>query len=109
MPELWIPGTAEPSSEALVERILSQIERFAREQPGGEVQVEVELRDGSVIALESILSEPGYGFVTLRPHSRRAEEIVVPVGAIARLRLAPPEQHPPFGFSKPGTDSPAGN
>jgi hypothetical protein len=101
MPELWIPGSAEPSSEALVERLLKQIERFGREQPAGEVQVEVELRDGSVIALESILSEPGFGFVTLRPHSRRTEEIVVPIGAIARLRLAPPEQHPPFGFSSP--------
>ena len=109
MPELWIPGTAEPSSEALVERILSQIERFAQEQPGGEVQVEIELRDGSVIALESILPEPGFGFVTLRPHSRRSEEIVVPVGAIARLRLAPPEQHPPFGFSKPSPARPTAN
>jgi len=101
VPELWIPGSAEPSSEALVERILRQIERFAKDQPGGEVQVEVELRDGSVIALESILPDPGFGFVTLRPHSRRPEEVVIPIGAISRLRLAPPEQHPPFGFSKP--------
>jgi hypothetical protein len=107
MPELWIPGSAEPSSDALVERLLKQIERFGSEQPGGEVQVEIELRDGSVIALESILSEPGFGFVTLRPHSRRSEEIVVPIGAIARLRLSPPEQHPPFGFSSSGTAPPA--
>ena len=100
MPELWVPGSAEASSDALVERVLGQIERFAKEL-GGQVQVEIELRDGSVIPLESILAEPGYGFITLRPHSRRREEIVVPVGAIARLQLGLSEQHPPFGFSKP--------
>ncbi len=100
MPELWVPGSAEASSDALVERVLRQIERFAKEL-GGEVQVEIELRDGSVIPLESILADPGYGFITLRPHGRRKEEVVVPVGAIARLQLGLPEQHPPFGFSKP--------
>jgi len=101
VPELWIPGSAEPSIEDFVARILEQIARFAKETPGGEVQVELELRDGSVVPLESILAEPGFGFVTLRPHSNRKEEIVIPVGAIARLRLSPPEEHPPFGFSKP--------
>ena len=101
MPELWIPGVGEPSIEGFVDRVLKQIARFAAEVPGGEAQVEVELRDGSVIPLESIVPEPGFGFLTLRPHSRRKEEIVVPVGAIARLRFSPPEEHPPFGFSKP--------
>ena len=99
MPELWVPGSAEASSDALVERLVGQIARFAKEQPGGEAQVEVELRDGSTIPLESILPEPGFGFITLRPHGSRPEEIVVPVGAIARIRVGPPEQHPPFGFS----------
>jgi hypothetical protein len=99
MPELWVPGAAEPSNEAFVERLHAQIERFAQTLPGGEAQVEIELRDGSVLPLQSILPEPGFGFVTLRPHSPRAEEVVIPVGAIARLQLGPPEQHPPFGFS----------
>lgn len=101
MPELWIPGSAEPSIDAFVERLHRHIERFATEV-GGEAQVEIELRDGSLLPLESILPEPGFGFVTLRPHSRRKEEIVIPVGAIMRIRLSPPEAHPPFGFSKPG-------
>jgi len=101
VPELWVPGAAEPSIDAFVDRLLKQIERFASELPGGEAQVEVELRDGSVIPLESIVPEPGFGFVTLRPHSRRKEEVVVPIGAIARFRFGPPEEHPPFGFSKP--------
>jgi len=91
-----------PSIEDFVERVHRQIERFAKESPGGEAQVELELHDGSLLPLESILPEPGFGFVTLRPHGRRKEEIVIPVGAIARLRLSPPEEHPPFGFSKPG-------
>jgi hypothetical protein len=72
--------------------------------PGGEAQVEVELGDGSLLPLESIIPEPGFGFVTLRPHSRRREEIVIPVSAISRLRLSPPEEHQPFGFSKLGGD-----
>ncbi len=101
MPELWVPGAAEPSIEAFVERLHRHIERFATEVAGGEAQVEVELRDGSVLPLESILPEPGFGFVTLRPHSRHREEIVVPIGAITRIRMSPPEAHPPFGFSKP--------
>ena len=100
MPELWVPGSAEASSDALVERLVGQIARFAKEQPGGEAQVEVELRDGSTIPLESILPEPGYGFVTLRPHGDD-EELIVPVSTIARIRVAPSERHPPFGFSGP--------
>ena len=104
MPELWVPGAAEPSIDAFVERIHGQIERFARGLPGGDAQVEIELRDGSMLPLESILPEPGFGFITLRPHAPQQEEIVIPIGAIVRLRLAPPEQHPPFGFSKPHSD-----
>jgi hypothetical protein len=103
MPELWVPGAAEASSDAFVGRLHAQIERFAKALPGGEAQVEIELRDGSVLPLESILPEPGFGFVTLRPHSSATQEIVIPIGAIARLQLGPPEQHPPFGFSGPAS------
>jgi len=101
MPELWVPGAAEPPIDAFVQRLHDQIERFAKTLPGGEAQVEIELRDGSVLPLESILPEPGFGFVTLRPHAPTTQEVVIPIGAIARLQLGPPEQHPPFGFSKP--------
>lgn len=104
MPELWVPGVAEPSSQAFIERLHAQIDRFAKELPGGEAQVEIELRDGSVLPLESILPEPGFGFVTLRPHSGKAAEVVIPIGAIARLQLGPPEEHPPFGFSRSAPD-----
>jgi hypothetical protein len=91
-----------PSIEEFVERLHKQIARYAAGVPGGEAEVEIELHDGSVFPLESILPEPGFGFVTLRPHSERSEEIVIPIGSIVRLRLGPPERHPPFGFSRPG-------
>ena len=85
-----------------VERVLRPDRRGSRRSSrAARHRSRVELRDGSVIPLESILPEPGFGFVTLRPHTAPGEEIVVPVGAIARLSLAPPERHPPFGFSKP--------
>jgi hypothetical protein len=101
-PEVWVPGSAEPSLDDFVQRLLAHIERFAKEQAGGEATVEVELRDGSTFPVLSIMPEPGYGFVTLAPHreGEEPEELVVPVGAIARIRLSKPEQHPPFGFSR---------
>jgi hypothetical protein len=51
--------------------------------------------------LVSIAEEPGYGFVTLTPwrEDEQAEEMIVPVGAIAAVRLTPMEEHPPFGFA----------
>lgn len=98
MPDLWIPGSAEASVDALVAKLHQQIERFAAAQPGKEAQVEIELQNGTTLPLESILAEPGYGFVTLRPHGDD-EELIVPVSTIVRIRVAPSEQHPPFGFS----------
>jgi hypothetical protein len=102
MPELWVPGAAEPSIEAFVQSLHKHIQRFAIERAGGDAAVEVELRDGSVLQLESILPEPGFGFVTLCPHRAEgdgAEEVVVPVSGIARLRLSVTEERPPFGFA----------
>ena len=106
MPELWTPGAAEPSIEEFVERLHRHIERFARERGEGQAAVEVELRDGSVLGVASISPEPGYGFVTLSPHAEDGEgpeEIVLPVGSIARIRLSSPHERPPFGFSTPGS------
>ena len=106
MPQLWVPGAAEPSMADFVERLHSHIERFAKEVAGGDASVEVELHDGSALRLESILPEPGYGFITLRPQAEDGgpEELIVQVGAIVRIRLGTPEpEQPPFGFTKPST------
>ncbi len=99
MPELWLPGGAGGSVEELIERLHRQIAEF-----GKSTVVELELRDGSVFVLEAIKAEPGLGFVTLCPHPEEGDprrEVVVPVGAIARITLGPPEQRPGFGFSVP--------
>ena len=102
-PGIWVPGAPHPSLEDFVTRLNSHIERFARERADGQAAVEIELRDGSVHRLVSIDEEPGYGFVTLSPwrEDGQAEEMIVPVGAIAAVRLTPMEEHPPFGFAQP--------
>jgi hypothetical protein len=52
--------------------------------------------------VRALSSEPGFGFVTLCPHAEDgAEEWIVPVGAVARIRLQPAAEEEPFGFSLP--------
>jgi hypothetical protein len=99
MPDLWVPGSGE-NVEVFVTRLHQQIERFAAAQQDNAAQVEIELPNQAVLPLESILAEPGYGFVTLRPHGLN-EELIIPVGSIARITIGPQRQHPPFGFSGP--------
>ncbi len=84
-------------------RVHQRVEAFAKEQEGGQAAVSVELGDGSVHRLLTIRAEPGYGFVTLCPWREDGgpEEMIVPVGAIARITLSPLEEHPPFGFGPP--------
>lgn len=98
MPELWVPGVAEPSLDDFVQRLHVCIER-----QGENVVVTAELRDGSQLELISISPEPGYGFITLRPHpdGEAPSEVIIPVGAIAQIRLHAPEERPQFGFSLP--------
>jgi hypothetical protein len=103
MPELWVPGVAEPSLDDFVARLHKHVERFARERAGGEATVAIELRDGSSFQLLSIAPEPGYGFITLWPYREDGdvEELIVPVGSIARITISRREEHPPFGFAAP--------
>lgn len=100
---IWIPGAPQPSLDDFVARLNKHIERFARERGEGQAAVEIELRDGALHRLVSIAPEPGYGFVTLVPYREDggAEELIVPVGIIAAIRLTPMEEHPPFGFAAP--------
>ena len=99
MSELWLPGMSGPLDE-LVSRIQLRIEAFAAEQ--GAARVDVELRDGSSVTVRRLSSEPGAGFLTLCPHTEDgAEEWIVPVGAVSRIRLSQVEKEEPFGFSLP--------
>ena len=100
MPELWTPGMQVAPLDELVDRLHRQIRAF-----GDDIAVEIELHDGARYELESVTAEPGFGFVTLRPHPEPGDppfEVIVPVGSITRITLSPPEaKRPGFGFSLP--------
>jgi hypothetical protein len=89
--------------EDLVGRIHRRIEAFASEHGLERAMVEVELADGSLLRLESISAEPGYGFLTLVPHSDGGDpqELIVPIGSIRQLTLSRAEPASPIGFSLP--------
>jgi hypothetical protein len=96
-PELWVPGAAEPSLDDFVERVHRQIERYTTTHDAERSHVELELADGERFALESLSSEPGYGFLTLSTHDAR--QLIVPVGAIRRITLGPADEHERPGFA----------
>ena len=103
MSELWIPGGALDIDD-FVRRIHQQIARFAEAHALEQAMVEVELRDGSRHILDTISPEPGYGFVTLRPHAAdndEQQELVVPLASVTQIRISPAEKEPQFGFALP--------
>jgi hypothetical protein len=89
--------------EELVSRIHRRIEAFKETYSVDEVEVRVELFDGSLHRLVSISDDPGFGFVTLCPHGDEGEpeELIVPLGAIRQLRLSRAEPEQQVGFSIP--------
>ena len=102
MSELWLPGS--PSADDFVARVHRQIERFSETHGLKTTKVEVELRDGALLVLDTISPEPGYGFVTLAPHPEAAderEELIVPLASITKIRISPAEEEPHFGFAIP--------
>jgi hypothetical protein len=107
MSQPWLPGGA--SLDDFVSRVQQQIARYAETQGLAQARVEVELRDGARHVLDTISAEPGYGFVTLRPHATEGEErreVIVPVDSVARITISPAEEEPQFGFTGP-QDGPA--
>jgi hypothetical protein len=102
VPDLWIPGTTGPLND-LVSRIHRRIESFANEHGLEQAMVEVELTDGALLRLASISAEPGYGFLTLVPHSEDGEprELIVPIGSVRQLTLSRAEPASPIGFALP--------
>jgi len=104
MPELWTPGMAGPLDE-LVERIHRRIKQFATEH-GVEAMVEAELADGSLHRLKSVSPEPGFGFVTLDPHTdTKLQVLIVPIGAIRQLTITEAEPERRIGFSLPSENA----
>jgi hypothetical protein len=105
VPELWIPGAAEPSLDDFVARVLEQIERYTTSHGAERSEVQVVLGEGERVTLQSLSPQPGYGFVTLTVHpedDRDPEQMIVPVNAIRRIALGPAEaDRARFGFSLP--------
>jgi hypothetical protein len=97
-PELWVPGAAEPSLDDLVTRIHRQIEQYTATHTADRSHVEVELADGERLSLQSLSSEPGYGFLTL---TVGADQMIVPVGSIRRITLGPADEDRKPGFALP--------
>jgi len=98
-PDLWVPGAAEPSLEDFVIRVHRQIEQYTATHSAERSHVEVELWDGERLALQSISSEPGYGFLTLTVPD--GNQLIVPIGAIRRITLGPADEDRKPGFALP--------
>ena len=105
MPELWVPGAAEPSLDDFVARLHKRIQEYADEHGLRNAAVEIELVDGAALWVQRISPEPGYGFVTLRPHPEDGgtdADVIVPVGSIRRITIAAAEERRSrLGFSLP--------
>jgi hypothetical protein len=101
VPEVWVPGAAGPLDD-LVTRIHLRIQAFV-DRHGKQALVQLELRDGPSVPVNSISPEPGSGFFTLTPHVEDGgeEEWIVPVAAVARITLRVAEEEEPFGFTLP--------
>jgi hypothetical protein len=102
MPEVWIPGAAEPSLDDFVQRVHRQIERFTATHAAEETHVEVELSGGERIDLHALSAEPGFGFVTLTAHLEDGQQqLIVPVNAIRKFTLGPADEERALGFTLP--------
>ena len=93
--------------DELVQRILRRVDHFKVEHGLEEAEVSVELVDGSLHRLKTISAEPGFGFVSMCPHSDEddPEEVIVPLGAIRELRIAAPSHEQPLGFAGSAADT----
>lgn len=87
--------------DELVTRILRRVEAFREEHSLGEVEVSLELVDGSLHRLRTLSAEPGFGFVSFCRHCAEgeAEEVIVPLGAVREIRIGAPAHEQALGFS----------
>ena len=86
-------------AEELVKRIERRVERFKEEHGLAEVEVTIELLDGSLHRLRTLAAEPGFGFVSLCPHADEPQEVIVPLGAVREIRLSVPGPEQAVGFA----------
>ena len=92
--------------DELVKRILRRVELFKEEHSLDDVAVSIELIDGSLHRLKTLSAEPGFGFVSFRPHEGDGpEEVIIPLGAVREIRIGPPETEQPLGFAGSSKES----
>jgi hypothetical protein len=91
--------------DELVKRILRRVDAFREERSLDEVEVSIELVDGSLHRLKTLSAEPGFGFVSFCPHCDDGEpqEIIVPLGAVREIRIGAPGPDQAVGFVGPGS------
>jgi hypothetical protein len=85
--------------DELVKRILRRVEMFKEEHGLEEVEVSIELMDGSLHRLQTLSADPGFGFVSFRPHDGDEEEVIVPLGAVREIRIGMPGAEQTLGFT----------
>ena len=85
--------------EELVKRLERRVERFREEHALAEVEVTIELMDGSLHRLRTLAAEPGFGFISFCPHGDEPEEVIVPLGAVREIRLRVPSPEQAVGFA----------
>ena len=87
--------------DELVKRILRRVDTFKSEHSLDDVEVSIELMDGSLHRLQTLSPEPGFGFVSFRAHEGDPEEVIVPLGAVREIRIGLPGPEQALGFSGP--------
>ena len=85
--------------EELVKRLERRVERFREEHALADVEVTIELVDGSLHRLKTLAAEPGFGFISFCPHGDEPEEVIVPLGAVREIRLRVPSPEQAVGFA----------
>ena len=99
--QIWTPGAAGPLDD-LVSRMRRMVEEFAKEHELEQVEVRVELADGSRHVLESVEPEPGFGFLSFVPHRDAGDEprrLIVPIGTVRLIEISAPDAARAFGFN----------
>ena len=89
--------------DELVKRILRRVDAFKAGARARRGRGPIELVDGSLHRLQTLSAEPGFGFVSFRPHGDEGEpeEIIVPLGAVREIRIGAPGPEQAVGFVGP--------
>jgi hypothetical protein len=100
-PHIWTPGATGPLDE-LVATITRMVTGFGAEHDLEDVEVRLELADGSRYVLVSASAQPGFGFFSFVPHRGESEEprqLIAPIGAVKTIELSAPDPVRPLGFA----------